>query len=574
MSLKVKYIDAPPGAQEDMAVTATKVNSMSLQDIVPWGGSDNPWATLESFGWPLDGTRELIPEEPAVGLWSNVVSDGSAGVLGVNRLGGFILGRSEPTARISQPPVITLQFTESFTATGITVTFAESVDEWCREMHISWYNGQTLLAEGTYFPDAARWMLVQVVEGFDQIKIELLKTSLGGHFAKIKRIELGQNVIFGREELASVSLINEVDPTLSELTVDTMTVNVVDKHDRVLYPQENQKMELRQNGVLIATQYIKESIRESRNGYSFTCQSAIGLLEDTFMGGMYNAEPLQNVVDAIMDGRPYVLGEFLNETISGYLPVCTRREALQQVAFAIGAIVTAQGDDTVRFSAIPEYVSGSFRKGEIFLGGSVETTPRIYKIEVDAHSYAPSEEVDVLVENEALDGAGVLLTFDEPHYDYAIDGGSIVESGVNWVRVMPEGPVTISAKKYIHSTVRHTKRNALATAAERSQIQTIDSATLIHSGNVGKLLDRLFEVARLRQTLTQEVVVGTQYAGQMVAIEGAWGESIQGYISAMEAELTQGGHTATVTVVGEWKRPELVHRYSGEVYSGDMEVLC
>ena len=573
MSLEVRYIDAPPGAQEVMTTSAENANTMATPETLSSGAAAAPWATLEAFGWPLDGSRDLMPDAPSVGFWSAEVTDDAAGILGVNRLGNFILGKEKADATFTTPPVITLEFTESFTATGITFTFDEVVEEWCSEIFVRWYNGQTLLAESTYFPDAPCWTLLQAVEGFDRIQIELIRTSKPGHFAKIQKIEIGQCLVFGREELTAVHLVNEIDPTLSELTVDTMTVSIHDKHNRSLYPQENQKMELFKNGKLLATQYITDSTRQSKSGYSFSCQSAIGLLEDTFLGGLYSGEPVENVVADILDGRPYDLGAFADAEITGYLPVCTRRKALQQVAFAIGAVITTQGSDAVRFCQLPEYASGSFTKSSIFVGGSVETTPRFFKIEADAHRYTPSDEIETLVDDEAFSGEDILLTFDEPHHSYAITGGTITASGANWVSFSASGQVTITAKIYIHSHVRHTRRNALAIAAERNNVQTIESATLVHSGNVQEVLDRLFCFAELRQTISREAVIDDQYAGQMVTMEGAWGESIQGYIASMESDLTQGGHTAAVSVIGQRHQQKSVYCYSGEIYSGDAEVL-
>lgn len=573
MSLEVKYIDAPPGAQQDMVVSAERTNTIAVPERLAHGVTDAPWATLEAYGWPLDGSRDLIPEDPAVGFWSSETTDETAGILGVNRLGCFILGKKEPTAQFDTPPVIVLQFSEIFTATGITFTFSNAVDEWCSEMRIQWYNGQILLAEKTVFPNAHRWTLAQFVEGFNLIRIELLKTNKPGHFAKIQMIEIGQTIIFGREELTAVHLVNEIDPALSKLTVDTMTVSILDKHDRTLCPQENQKMELSRNGKLVATQYITGSTRQSRSGYSFSCQSAIGLLEDTFLGGLYSDTPVKNVVEDILDGRPYDLGSFTDVRVTGYLPVCTRREALQQIAFTIGAVITTQGTDTVRFFPLPEDVSGVFAKSKIFVGGSVKTTPRFYKIEADAHSYSPSEAVETLIENEELSGDGILLTFDNPHHSYAITGGTIKDSGANWVEISANGYVTLTGKTYLHNVVRHTRRNTLATVEERNNVQTIDSATLIHSGNIKDVLDRLFCFAELRQTMSQEAVIDTQYAGQKVSMEDAWGNMVNGYIAVMESDLTQNGHTAAVTIIGKQQQPEAVYGYSGEIYAGGTEVV-
>lgn len=572
MSLEVKYIDAPPGAQQAMTVSAENGSSMASPEQLVCGDTTNAWATLETYGWPLDGSRDLVPEAPSVGFWSGETTDERAGILGVNRLSRMILNKAE-AAEFETPPVITLQFPECFTATGITFTFGDCVEEWCSEMRVRWYNEQVLLAQKTVCPDAARWTLRKFVEGFDRIQIELLRTNKPGHFAKIQRIEIGQTILFGREELTAVHLVNEIDPTLSKLTVDTMTVNIQDKHNRILYPQENQKVELLRNGKLIATHYITDSTRQSRGGYSFSCQSAIGLLEDTFLGGLYSNTLLESVVVDILDGRPYDLGAFAALSVTGYLPVCTRREALQQVAFAIGAVITTQGTDTVRFCRLPESVSGVFAKGKIFTGGSVKTTPRFYKVEIDAHSYMPSETVETLINGEELSGDDILLTFDAPHHSYAITGGTIRKSGANWVSIQAAGQVTLTAKTYLHSTQRYTRRNMLATAAERNNVQTIEAATLVHSGNAKGVLDRIFQFAQLRQTMSQEAVIDTQYAGQKVSMEDAWGEMVQGYISAMESDLTQGGHTAKVTIIGKQHQPEAVYGYSGEIYAGNTEVV-
>ncbi len=573
MSLQIKYFDVPPGAQEAMAVDTENENCIAAPQQLAEGAQEHVWATLEAHGWRLDGSCALMPEDPSVGFWSREVSDERAGILGCNRLGRLQLNKENATAAFETPPLLTLQFPRSITATGLTFTFAPREQRWCSRMAVSWYSGQTLLVQKTVYPDAAIWTLAQLVEGFDRIRIELLQTDQPGQFAKIQKIEIGQTVLFGRQELTAVHLVNETDPSLSKLTVDTMRVSIQDKHSRVLYPQENQKVELYRNGALIATHYITDSTRQSRGGYSFSCQSAIGLLEDTFLGGLYSAAPIQSIVEEVLGGRAYDLGAFSDRQITGYLPVCTRREALQQISFAIGAMIITQGTGKICFCPIPQTSSGVFTKSRIFSGGSVKTAPHLYKVEVDAHSYIPANTAETLLENEQLHGDALLLTFDAPHHSYAITGGTLLSSGANWVSVCADGQVTLTGKPYLHTIVRHSRQNALATAAQRNNTELIQTATLVHSGNVGEVLERLYQLAKLRQTMCQEAVIEDQHAGQMVSMEDAWGEMVQGYISVMESELTQGGHTAQVTVVGRRKQPETAYGFSGEIYAGDTEVV-
>ncbi len=552
MSIEVRYIDAPPGAQKNMSVTATESNALSNVDRLAVATQGTAYATLEPFGWPLDGSRSIMPDTPAEGFWSQNVS----------------------TYEILDPvPTITLTFAEKYSATGITFTFSPETDEWCSKIYVRWYNGVDLLAVETAYPDAPMWTLEKVVDGFDKIEIDLLQTNIPGHFAKVRTIEVGRTILFTREELKKVHLVNEIDPTLSDLTIDTMTVDIQDRNGRTLLPQENQRMDLYRDGELVATQYITGSTRQEKHLYSITCQSVIGQLGDTYLGGIYNNVSVEQVVADIVDGRDYEIDALLMDVmVSGYLPVCTRREALQQLAFVVGAVVTTQGTDAICLKKLPQEMQDVFSKKDIFYGGSTETNPRYYKVEVLAHRYVASSEEEVLVDNEYLPGE-TLLTFDAPHHGYVITGGSLVSEGANWVTISSNGYVTLTGKQYTHSTTRHALLNSAATAAERHNVQTVENATLVHSGNVNKVLHRLFNISKYRQTLSQEVVVTTQYAGQRVTSEDPFGTQIRGYISSMESDFTQTGHTAAITILGVEVKPEYAAFYAGDLVAGDMEGL-
>lgn len=553
MSLKVKYLDVPEGVQE-----ATQVDGqgqpISNLTLVASGAEDIAYATLEPGGWPLDGTRKVMPNDVQTGFWSTAVS-------------------ADASAEFADPPVITITFPDKYTATGISIIFSPSSGEWCTEICVSWYDGTQVIAQETAFPTEAYWTIQKAVEGFDKVTVELRKTNYAGHFAKVQRIEIGQTQWFDQEEITSVHMVNEIDPSLSELTVDTMQIDIHDRKNRALFPQKNQRMELYYNDSLYAAHYITGSSRQAKQYYTFSCQSAIGRLDNEYLGGIYNATPISEVLEDLLEGFEFVLNsKFSEKTITGYLPICTRREALQQIVFAIGAIVTTQGGRSIRIEPLPSAISATFTKSNIFQGSKVETAPHVAKVEVVAHKYSQSSEVETLMDAETVNGSDMLVTFADPHHSYAITGGTITGSGANWVTITASGAVTLTGKKYVHSTVRHVKRNAAATAADRNNIFAADEATLVHSENVAEVVQRLYVISQLRQTLTQEAVVTTQRAGQKVTSENPWGALLQGYITAMESDLTPTGHTAAVTVLGVELKNDIFH-YSGQLQSGDMEVL-
>lgn len=573
MSLRVKYVDVPQGAQEAAQVEG-QGQPFSDMSLVASGANDVAYATLEPEGWPLDGSRHIMPDGVRTGFWSQSVSVDDSAVLGRGILGRMVLGRQKASCQFDDPPVITVSLPEKYTATGISIVFSPSTGEWCTEIRVSWYSGNDLLVQETAYPTQANWTVQKAAENFDRVTVELISTNIAGHFAKVQCIEIGQTIWFDKDELSNVHLINEIDPTLSDLTVDTMQVKVQDKIGRALIPQKNQKMELYRNENLLAVQYIETSKREARSSYTFSCQSAIGLLEDDYMGGIYNAVSVAEVLGDILNGFEYELdSKYYGMTVTGYLPICTRREALQQVMFTVGAVATTQRGSAIRIVPLSTAIVGFFQKNEIFQGGSVETALRVAKIEVVAHTYAASKETETLLEEEGIYGEDVLVTFDNPHHSYFISGGTLTGSGANWVTITASGPVTLEGKKYLHSTTRYTKRNPDATTAERNNVHSVESATLIHHENAALVLDRLYNISMLRQTLTQEAVITTQRAGDRVTSESPWGGQVRGYISAMESDFTQTGHTASVTIIGAEVDASVCVMYAGELFAGDMEVL-
>ena len=555
MSLTVRYLDTPEGAQKAAQIAGDAGQTFSSLPDVITGAQDIPYATLEPGAWALDGTRRLIPDNPnGIGWWSGETS-GSDG-------------------KFDEPPEISIAFPEPYAATGITFVFSPSTDQWCSEIGVKWYNGETLIAGMTAYPDAAEWILERVVEGFDRIDIQLLATNKPGHFAKLQMIQIGKVVVFGRNELTQVRLTNEVDPSLCVLSVDTMRVEIRDRKGRAFAPQDNQRMELYQNGKLLAAHFIVDSSREAKYHYTFSCQSVIGLLGDEYLGGMFDAVPVDAYLRDVLDGRSYVLDDsFAGYLVTGYLPVCTRREALQQLAFAMGAMVTTQGTDEICLIPVPERISGTFGNSQIFQGAKAETQSRIFKVQISAHSYEKSSEVVTLMSNKEIFGDEQLVTFYEPHHEYSIEGGAISDSGVNWVRITANGPVTLHAKTYIHNVTVASRNNPLATVAERNNVLAVDTATLVHSGNVQAVLERMYNVKQLRKKLTQEAVISGQKAGDRVTSANPWGTQIQGFISSMESILTQNGHTANVEIVGVEMPVEPVYYRAGQLYSGDKEAM-
>lgn len=552
MSLTVKYIDSPAGAQESGrtdSVNAQPFSGNVLEDSINY-----PIATLEDGGWPLDGSRKIMQDNPSdIGWWSSSMSDASG--------------------RFSATPKFDIVFPVPFASTGFMFTFSPATNQWCSEIRVSWYSKQALLKRSSYYPDSPRWLLEELIDGFDRIVVEIIRTSEPFQFAKIQNITLGQTITFDRNDIISANISSEADHKLCELTVDTMKLQIRDREKRDLLPQKNQRVELYQNDNLIAAHYINDIVRDSPYFYTLTCNSAIGLLDVEFLGGMYDKVPLPVILGDILGSIRYEISSaFVGVTVSGYLPVCTKREALQQVAFAVGAIVSTHGTDAIKLNPISETIKAPFNDGSIFVGATLSEENRYARVEVLRHSYIKMQESEELVQDEYINGTDILITFDEPHYDYTITGGTITASSANWVTVTARGNVSISGKKFMHNTVKKTRRNQFATAGEQGNVLRVEDATLVTADNVDQVLARLYEASTLRSVLNEDVVVNGQVCGDRVSSINPWGTQTRGFITAMSSDYTQNKQTASITICGIQVEKEPVYYYSGELYSGDSGV--
>lgn len=571
--IEVQYLDVAPEIEKKMTIRTDGATHRTDPALLTKLGTDPAVASFELFGWPLDGSRKLLGRGEKTPVWSDTMGGVWSGCLGVGALQFMSLG-SENTDLL-YPTTVTVEINEVCTVPMITLVFAPEEGHWCSKVAINLYREETVVLERMEYPDAPYWTVPVAGVEFDQVEILLIATDTPGRMCKLSRLYLGQVLAFSHGELESVRLVNEADPTLDALTVDTMTVELRDLQKRGLSPRENQRMELYRDGKLLASHRIESCTRQEKHRYTFRCRSLVGQLEDTFYGGMYDGVSLETVLAQILQGIEYQIDTPLRNTeITGYLPVCTRREALQQVAFAVGAMVSTQGVRGIRLCCVPGYVSSHLLPGSVFQGGEVETAPGVSCVEVVAHQYAPLQEREILMENEYMDGDDISVFFDAPHHSYEIQGGRVVGYGVNYVRLRASGNVTLTACPYRHTTVRHSRNFSPTEGVSRDQVRKVEEATLIHSGNVRELLDRLGEIYALQQTLTQTVVVDGQIAGEQVAMSDPFGDVLKGYITAMESELTPGGQTARITLLGQHVSPELSLEYAGMLYAGEEVSLC
>lgn len=508
-------------------------------------------ATLERNYFKLDGSFRLFPENPedfTWGIWSESMT-GDDG-------------------RFTTPPVLTLTFQELHEAIGLTFEFDPYGNNYCNDLLIRWYHGADMILENAFQPNNWRFSCQETVQNYNKIEITFYGTVRPHRYLKVQNIMHGMNKMFDRGSLKTASLLEEID--LSGLTVSSnaLEFTVYSKDDdfnifnpkgvyTLLQKKQQLTVEGTQDGIVkhLGTFYLEDMEMEGDKLLSISAQDGIGIMDGTnYKGGIYRAKPAHELLKEIMDnaGFGYTLDSSLrNVPVTGYLPICSHREALQHLAFAIGGYVTTARSGTVNIVAFPDWSNiptVSIGRDRKFIGTKVKMRSLVTGVNVKAHEYSLSDTAEELCKVTLAEGRNEIL-FSEPAAEISIDVGTLVESGVNYciVEGTADTVCTVSGKKYVDTEKTVTVKMAELPAGDKENNVDADS-TLLNSANAKSAAQRLFDYYQYRIEQDISFVMKEETVGLLADIETEYGVYRGSVVESMDTDLTGGFVTKAVTV--------------------------
>lgn len=507
MSVRIVYQDIAAGAKEDAQASAQGGAAFCTPALLPQGSDRAPIATLGPGSWLLDGSREILDRQ-IVPFWSAPMSGADA--------------------RFPTPPVITITFSQRYTSPGLTLCFDPASGEFCSSVTIRWYQGASKLYESDYFPDGVEFFCSHTVRAYDKIEIQLNSTSVPWRFAKLSRILFGVERVFLREELRNVKAVQQVSLISSEIAVNTLAFTLDSRSGVEYLFQKKQPVSAFDGETLIGVFYISTAKRRGAGLYDISCVDAVGVLdEDPYGAKMLVDHSAQALLEDILGGHFELdLDPALSAaTLTGYLPEGTRRQALQQAAFALGAMADTSGSRAIRVYLDREAGARKLPKSRIYTGGTVERSAIVTAVRLLSHTYSTA-------------GAG--------NDQVAVDGVA-----------------------YCHTAQAVAIQNPDVTASDKQNVVEVKDATLVTSRNAPAVTQRIYNYCAMRDRQSIRIVVQGEKPGDHVAAPTPWGTVVDGYITSLR--LTLSGVTAAeceivgveVQAVGE-SEP----RMSGEFMSG------
>lgn len=484
MSSKLIYRDVAVGAAEDAAVTASGAHSMSDVSLLPSGVNTPPLCIVEHNFWRLNGTH-MVYDGQAIAFLSSAVSD--------------------ENCEFSETPKIRVDFDNNYTTLGISLKFSPDTGDYCNQVTIAWYQNETQLASQVFTPDSANYFCEKMVSAFNRVDISMDKTSLPLRRARLDQVVFGIIREFQGNEIGSVTIRQDVDPISNELSINYLDWDLRSNSDTEYIFQLKQPVEAYHNNKLIGVFYVdKIPERTGVGDYSVECQDALGVLDNyEWAGKMYTADTaFSSVVNEIV-GKAFEVDietALASATIKGYIPDGTRREALQQAAFIVGAAVDTSKTNKIRFF-VPQYENPTtVPNRDVFEGGSVKQDAIVTAVIITYHTYTQ--------------GSG--------------------SSG--------DEVITVNDVKYVHTTGTVRIDNPNVTASDKQNIKTLQDATLVNASNAQAVAQRVYNYWMRRKTVETSIVWEGQNMLDYITVPTPWGQDMTGNLTS--AKITLSNMTA------------------------------
>ena len=270
--------------------------------------------------------------------------------------------------------------------------------------------------------------------------------------------------------------------------------------------------------------------------------------------------------------------------LTGWIPICRYREALQQIAFAAGAyILCARQNGVIKFGRIdatgavtrgivcgvpragqsrlwkkrfrPSQWSGvepvyDITHGDQSVDQKISLRPYVTGVELSMHDITVGTAKRKLFEG-VLSAGTHEIQFSQPMHTLSVTGAAtIVESGANYaiLDVASEDTILLEGLVYNDSI---TKIGVYAPVGEgvKKNILTISEASLVNSSNGPAIAQRVFDYYQKRHQQEVKLIRPRAFIGSEVLVETLYGRKISGMIEKMVTDLA-GGYVGKTTIVG------------------------
>jgi hypothetical protein len=530
-----------------------------LNDLLTDNITVRPYITYEPDYWLLDGGFKIMPTDNALvhtGITSFDMSQAD---------GSFVTAG-----------VLEATFSIVHTTDGLTLRGNQHSQDWADEVTISFYDsGDLLICTDTYYPTTWAFSTGKAVEDFKRITITFVSTNKPNRYLRMQGIDFGTLTYFTAEDIQRGSVFEEIDPVSLQITSNTCELELFsqDAEFSIVNPegdyaalQQNQPLDIYESvdGVsnYIGRFYLDVWDNTAENVITFQCVDLISIIgEIPYLGGFWpDGVTVLTVLEHVLGNNdiPYNIDPTLsNILVRGWLQPGTIRDALQQIAFALGAYISCARSNQIQIyptiiaSDLSSF-SNEITNAEKSISSKLTLRKIVTGVEVTGHEYVEITDVETLWDGVLAVGAH-LITFPELMHDLTKTVGDAVisSSGSNWMilTVSTEEQITVTGQKYIDTKKIYSVYNTGLDASVKPNILEIGEATLVNALNGQTAAQRVYDYYQQRYVDSFKLFAPSAYVGQSALVVALYDQQLGAVIEKMDLDLT-GGFAAQTTVTG------------------------
>lgn len=546
-SIKFGFVDVT--AKEDSNLTVNdKQNFVDILDLKEDDLEEIKYGTCEKNQFALDGSFELMPDVENLdnmGWWSYQMS---------NEVGNF-----------ATPLVMEINFSEVHSSLGLTFVFSEAGD-FCSKLNLKYYDLQNnLISDVNFNPDSYIYVCNNIVENYAKIVVSFFSTNNPFRYLKVYKILYGADIVFEGDNLMNANILEEVDLLSSEVSINTLDFTTYSADDKfnIINPkgfysllQQRQKLDVTETFIKdnkvkeMGTFYLDTWANEKDKIMKFGAIDLIGIIDKTdFKGGMYTIISFYDLIKEIMTSvhlteEDFEIEEDLkNVTLTGYIPICTHREALQQAVFAVGAVADCSRSSKIKIYTVKDQVENAvIERTNVFQDTKkLEQNELVTGVSIVAHNFTLGNEIEKLYDG-TLDKGETKILFNEPVHDLTCSGGTIIESNCNYavVSVSETSDVVVNGYKYKDNLQTYLVEVENLNISQKQNTLKIESAYLVNKSNAVSVAKKVLNYYQKTYKTSFDFLLKDECLSDDVQLEGDFEQKFVGHITKLDIDLTGG----------------------------------
>lgn len=527
-------------------------------------------AYVDASPFQMYSMPELLSEDSeyptvartALNQW---VLDGNARVAPNNYSFPVIVGLSDANCDFTDT-WIDIAFDDKHTSDGITLKFAEDLPTFT----VTYKQNGTELSQKTYTATSYTFWCNEPCEGYDEILITFLKSGAPHRAVMVSYILYGLNMTYDENTIMSAKLSEKVDVTGATAPYNTLTFTLND--DKGMFNPQNEKGAWRyiQSGqpltayedidgdtVNLGTFYI-DSWEFKDATATFSCVSPLGLLAKAMYNGWVWTSPVSAA--AILEGifydagfEDYEIDDDITEFVQGVLPRTNAKDAIQQICFAIGAVIDDSRGKNIRIYHPDRNMDSTVGRNRKFQGkSSGELDEYVNGVSINVTRYLLQTDTTEVFRGKLTAGRHDIY-FTDPIKNPVVTNANSHLATPFYMWVEPTDP---TQEVVIEANCYDTADFAIVATEEAEVGQTpktkeYSGLTMYNVDLLPYIARNLLEYHKLRQTLSMSYLCGIEKVGEWVGVEDTW-EAFKIAVTMIESQdidLT-GGFIATAKCRG------------------------